>query len=251
MANVLVEKSNLEDIADAIREKTSETLTYKPREMPDAIRRIGGGGSIDEYFEREIRGGGTEEYGWTTMIKKLPKVILGEGITNINSIFKYYNGKAIDLSDFGSTSSVTNMANAFYSCENLETLDVSGFDTARVTRMENMFMKCEKLTTIDVSGFNTSNVSNFSSMFRECSSLTSVDVSGFNTTSATNFKYMFLNCTNLDNNSLNSILLMCSNNTSVSNKTLSNMGINSNQATICQGLSNYQRFIDAGWTTGY
>lgn len=43
MANVLVERSYLEDIADSIRGKLGVADTYKPSEMADAIDDIGGG----------------------------------------------------------------------------------------------------------------------------------------------------------------------------------------------------------------
>ena len=42
MAKVLTEKSNYEDIADAIREKTGTGETYLPSEMAEAIRGIHG-----------------------------------------------------------------------------------------------------------------------------------------------------------------------------------------------------------------
>lgn len=42
-------RTYFENIADAIREKTGEAVTYTPEEMPDAIRNIsGGGGTITE-----------------------------------------------------------------------------------------------------------------------------------------------------------------------------------------------------------
>lgn len=44
MANVLVEETSLEDIADAIRSKNGLTTKYKPAEMADAISAISGGG---------------------------------------------------------------------------------------------------------------------------------------------------------------------------------------------------------------
>lgn len=44
MANVLVERSYLEDIADSIRGKLGIADTYKPSEMSDAIDSISGGG---------------------------------------------------------------------------------------------------------------------------------------------------------------------------------------------------------------
>lgn len=46
MANVLVEETSLEDIADAIRSKNGLTTKYKPSEMADAISAISGGGGI-------------------------------------------------------------------------------------------------------------------------------------------------------------------------------------------------------------
>ena len=93
------------------------------------------------------------------------------------------------------------MNSMFYSCENLTTLDVSGFNTSNVTDMHYMFCFCKKLTTLDVSGFNTSNVTDMSNMFRACSSLTSLDVSGWNTSNVTNMSKMIWgldNITSLD-----------------------------------------------------
>lgn len=44
MANVLVQESSLQDIADAIRAKNGTQNTYKPSQMPEAIEAISGGG---------------------------------------------------------------------------------------------------------------------------------------------------------------------------------------------------------------
>lgn len=46
MAYVLTDESNYEDIADAIREKTESSATYKPSEMAEAIRGIQTGGDV-------------------------------------------------------------------------------------------------------------------------------------------------------------------------------------------------------------
>ena len=63
---------------------------------------------------------------------------------------------------------------------------------------------------------------------------------------------MFKNCTSLSDGSLNNILTICTNATSYpSTKTLKYIGLSEEQATKCQSLSNYQAFLDAGWTTGY
>lgn len=46
MANVFVEESSLQDIADAIREKNGAEDTYKPSEMADAVRAIESGEEV-------------------------------------------------------------------------------------------------------------------------------------------------------------------------------------------------------------
>ena len=59
-------------------------------------------------------------------------------------------------------------------------------------------------------------------------------------------------CNQLETNSLNNIMQMCINATSYTRtKTLKEIGLSSTQATTCQSLSNYQAFLEAGWTTGY
>ena len=85
----------------------------------------------------------------------------------------------------------------FFSCWNLTSLDVTGFNTANVTDMNNMFYACSSLTSLDVTGFNTANVTEMFQMFAHTRSLTSLDLSSFNTENVTNMKYMFHACDNL------------------------------------------------------
>ena len=66
------------------------------------------------------------------------------------------------------TSEVTNMCGMFGGCENLTSLDVSGFNTDKVTNMRGMFWGCENLTSLDVSGFNTDKVTDMGGMFSDC-----------------------------------------------------------------------------------
>ena len=95
------------------------------------------------------------------------------------------------------TSEVTDMSWMFWDCDNLTSLDVSGFNTDKVTDMSWMFRGCKNLTSLDVSGFNTENVSVMDGMFSGCSNLTSLDVSGFNTDKVTSMTWMFWGCKNL------------------------------------------------------
>ena len=63
---------------------------------------------------------------------------------------------------------------------------------------------------------------------------------------------MFSNCPSLSDESLNNILAMCTNASSYTRtKTLAYIGLTLEQAEKCMTMSNYQAFLDAGWTTGY
>ncbi len=85
----------------------------------------------------------------------------------------------------------------FSGYSNMESIDLSSFDTSGVTNMYSLFSYCSSLTTIDVSGFDTSDVTNMSGMFQYCSGLTELDLSNFDTSNVDNTSYMFVYCQNL------------------------------------------------------
>ena len=144
------------------------------------------------------------------------------------------------------TSTVTDMAGMFRGCSSL--INIPQLNTSNVTTTANMFQDCIKLTVIPL--LDTSKVTNIGYMFNSCTSLISVPL--LDTNRVTYMNNMFSNCYNLSNESLNNILQMCINAISyTSTKTLSRIGISQTQASICTSLSNYQAFLDAGWTTGY
>lgn len=145
------------------------------------------------------------------------------------------------------TSIVTHFSNMFNGCSKLTTVPL--YNTSNAIDMGNMFYNCSSLTSVPQ--FDTSNVINMAEMFYSCSALTTVPI--FNTSKITTMNYMFTYANNLSNDSLNNILEMCANVTSAYTraKTLKELGISSNNATKCTNLSNYQAFLNAGWTTGY
>ncbi len=105
--------------------------------------------------------------------------------------------QSLDVSHFD-TSNVTSMWYMFYGCSSLTSLDVSNFDTSNVTDMNCMFYGCSWLTSIvGLENWNTSNVTNMSSMFCCCFRLTSLDVTHFDTSNVTNMASMFNSCTEL------------------------------------------------------
>ena len=126
---------------------------------------------------------------------------------------------------------------------------IDPLDTSNMTNMSNMFNGCNHLVSIPQ--LNTSKVNNMSGMFSNCEYLTTIPL--LDTSNVTNMSNMFITSPKLSNESLNNILQMCINAVKIasSNKTLKYIGLSSTQATTCQGLSNYQAFLDAGWTKGY
>ena len=56
-------------------------------------------------------------------------------------------------------------------CRNLQSLDLSNFDTSNVTDMDSMFYSCSDLQSLDLSNFDTSNVTSYNDMFAQCYNL--------------------------------------------------------------------------------
>lgn len=79
--------------------------------------------------------------------------------------------------------------------QDVNTLDLSHFDTSAATSMAGMF-KYSHTTKLDLSNFNTSKVTDMSNMFVACA-IESVDLSSFDMSSVTNTKGMFALCEDL------------------------------------------------------
>ena len=61
-----------------------------------------------------------------------------------------------------------------------------------------MFLRCENLTSVDLSGFNTDKVIEYDGLFAQCSNLKTIYVGdGWNTSNVTEAEYMFSGCYNL------------------------------------------------------
>ena len=133
-------------------------------------------------------------------ITKVTKVIVDASMKEARptSTYRWFYGMEnldkIEHLDYLNTTEVTNMAEMFYHCKNLVTLDLSGFSTDKVTDMNNMFFKCESIVKLDLSNFNTANVTNMAYMFSECNNLFSLNVSNFKTANVTNMAGMFSDC---------------------------------------------------------
>lgn len=122
------------------------------------------------------------------------------GMTDTMGMFEgCENLESVDVKGFD-TSSVTYMGSMFYDCKslkNLKNLDQETFNTSKVRGMCFMFKGCESLESVDVSKFDTSKVTDMCEMFGGCKSLTTLDVSKFDTSKVTDMSYMFRHCESL------------------------------------------------------
>ena len=193
-----------------------------------------GSGTIDTYASKidEINTEGdyfgeiTEsQYGWlggsiTKVIKKIPENLVISS-THIDSLFEF-------------CSSITTIPN---------------LNLSSVVGTRYMFNGCTSLTSMP--NINLPELVDAARMFNNCSALT--DVPALNAPKLSIMQNMFLGCTALSESSLNNILLLCANSavTTEDYKTLKYIGLTESQATKCTTLSNYQAFLNAGWTTGY
>ena len=143
------------------------------------------------------------------------KIYINESeINNVRILYDNFNGNLansfnvlknviyVDLSKLNTP--VTDIANAFWSCTSLKSVNLSNLDTSQVQNMGHLFAECISLTSVDLSSFNTSRVKNMDNIFLNCFSLTSLNLSNFDTSSVTIIEFMFKNCTSLTSLDLSS-----------------------------------------------
>ena len=193
-----------------------------------------------------------ETLGYTEMPVSIPGYTYAKNIydnwdASITSMYYMYDGESDYMYIFPmvDTSNVTNFEYTFSGCNNLGTVPL--LDTSSATNMLGMFNVCNHLEAIPQ--FNTSNVTDMTSMFSRCNILKNVPI--LDTSNVTVMSDMFNGCDELTDESLNNILAMCTNSAVTTNKTLQQIGLTQSQANKCATLSNYQAFLNAGWTTGY
>lgn len=143
-------------------------------------------------------------------------------------------------------SSTSNMYATFKGCINL--IDISNLNTPSAFNMSSTFYDCTSLVGLD--NLITDEVNYIASLCYNCTSLRYVPI--LNSSKYQEMSNMFKNCPDLLDESLDNILVICTNATSYTRtKTLAYIGLSAEQATKCTTLPNYSAFTRAGWTTGY
>lgn len=122
---------------------------------------------------------------------KLPERFVSASVENTTHMF--YRCEDIDELDVSGwdVSGVKYMQGMFKECRYLHELDVANWDVSSAEDMSWMFSCCNQLDTLDMRDWNVSNVRDFALMFEECSVLRELDLSGWDTSSAVTMEGMF------------------------------------------------------------
>ena len=172
MSKVFVEDTELQAIADAIREKNGKEDTYKPSQMADAVRTIESGGQnlvkmmtqwnglfyqvsfpeethlVLEYgdgFKGQMSN--TFQYTGSSKIKSIK--IIGKRVENviINHTFGACSAELIDLSECQLVCGTNAVQGTFSTCSNL--IEIKGvIDFSKVASLLNVFTVCAKLKEV-------------------------------------------------------------------------------------------------------
>jgi len=210
----------LTDVASAIKEKKGSQNIILASDFDTEIRNLPSSGGFPP--------------DWTLIGYSTTPTSVIDNFNYTKDIYDNWDSSKTDL-----TSKFVNNKTLYY---------LPFIDTSNATIFASFCQRCDNLVEIPL--LNTSNATNMASMFNGCASLIYVPL--LNTANLTNMNNMFNSCYKLNNESLNNILMMCANATNYAQtKTLKAIAISSTQATICTELSNYQAFLNAGWTTGY
>ena len=182
MANVIINDTNLTNIANAIRGKNGTTTTYKPSEMAAAITAIsGGGGGSGVPAEALVFSGNCSymfyngHWGWFWDTYK--DSITTSDITEAASMFySFYEGAASSVVLNFRANYGVKTDNMFYNCFNKL---VSKIVNLKPSSMRYMFQQYGATTlpefeNLNMSGVQASTYANCTGMFQFCKRLRSI-----------------------------------------------------------------------------
>ena len=111
---------------------------------------------------------------------------------------RYHNNNSfIDLTDID-VSELDDLSDIFTRLNEVEVIDISGWDTSNVTSMDDMFRKCAKLKNIiGIENLDVSKLEDANGMFYMCENLVELDLTNWNPVSLQKTHYMFYGCSNL------------------------------------------------------
>lgn len=188
MSKVLVEESNLTNIANSIRTKNGTTNTYKPGEMASAIDNISSGVDINDYWiiNQPTDSPGSSDRQLQPFIKKVPTLDFS-GKTSCTSLFRDCIN-LLEVQDIKNTENVTTFSSMFQNCGNIT--EIPNFDTSKGDYFTEMFSGCKNLKKIPQLDFSKGRY--LSSLFNNCISLD--EILNLNTSNAVSLNDAFSRC---------------------------------------------------------
>lgn len=148
MAKVLINDSTLTNIASAIREKNGAVETYKPSEMPDAIRAISSGsnGIPLPYIIRDVLTYRFAFNSWNDLVVEYGSQFQTE---NVRAAYRAFYGSdqliEIPFSINADPNANVDFVDMFYGCYNLESIPHMN---GRPKDLSNLFFQCHNLRSI-------------------------------------------------------------------------------------------------------
>lgn len=229
-----------------------------------------------------LNGGCSYMFAGCTSLKTAPKIAANGTYGSMASMFEgCTNLESVELFKVSCNSANnTSFQNIFKDCINLKNITISGSSYG----INSWFENCKSLTYIPegilVNGFpqsygtrafagsgitelpeglfqgislsgSNSRRPDWTGLFADCKQLKHIPVLPMSFSWSNGMSGMFSGCDALTDESLNNLMATFIPNTSAGYKNLRFYGISQEQAERCKTLSNYQAFLDAGWTTGY
>lgn len=150
MAQKLYEETNIQAIADAIREKNGLTTTYKTSEMAAAIAAIPAGGGGNEPTDEELviygdcyRAFYGGKWGW--IIDRYGNRVSTRDISNADYMFYQCTWESLPF-EFNFATSDVKVDNMFAGMQNLK--EVPKFNNCKPSSTRSMFAQCYSLREI-------------------------------------------------------------------------------------------------------
>lgn len=170
---------------------------------------------------REVSPSGLQQYnsGFLDMNINLPSLGAGNNLIIGGNAVRHASLERVNITSWGS---VNSLADLFFSCSRLQSLNETEWNMTNINNVSNIFRSCGAISKLNCSNWNTSgifnwtnaflachgmvsfiapsgkiNSTNLTNLFNSCYSLEELDLSGWDVSSVTNMNGIFASCFSL------------------------------------------------------